>query len=81
MIIPLSTAMLGGTIEAPTIDGDLKLRIRPGTQSGTMIRLRGKGVPRLRGRGRGDQYVRLQVQIPEKLSRKQKELIREFEEG
>lgn len=80
MAIPLTTAILGGTIKAPTIDGDLKLRIRKGTQSGTMIRLRGKGVPRLRGRGRGDQYVRIQVQIPEKLSRKQKELIKEFEE-
>ena len=81
MIIPLSTVMLGGTVEVPTIDGDLKLRIRKGAQPGTMIRLRNKGVPHLRGRGRGDQYVRIQVQIPGKLSRKQKELIKEFEEG
>jgi len=81
MIIPLSTAMLGGTVEVPTIDGDLKLRIRKGAQPGMMIRLRGKGVPRLRRGGRGDQYVRISVQIPEKLTRKQKELIKEFEEG
>ena len=81
MMIPLTIAILGGIIKAPTIDGDLKLRIRPGTQSGTMVRLREKGVPHLRGRGRGDQYVRLQVQIPEKPSRKQKELIKEFEEN
>ncbi len=81
MLVPLSTAISGGIIEVPTIDGDLKLRIRSGTQSGTMIRLRGKGVSHLRGRGRGDQYVRIQVQIPEKPSRKQKELIKEFEEG
>jgi len=81
MMIPLTTAILGGIVRVPTIDGELKLRIRPGTQPGTMVRLRGKGVPRLRRGGRGDQYVRFQVQIPEKLSRKQKELIREFEEG
>lgn len=81
MAIPLTTAILGGTIKVPTIDGDLKLRIRKGTQSGTMIRLRGKGVPHLRRGGRGEQYVRLQIQIPEKLSRKQKELIKEFEES
>ena len=81
MMIPLTTAILGGVVKVPTIDGDLKLRIRSGTQPGTMVRLRDKGVPHLRGRGRGDQYVRLQVQIPEKPSRKQKELIKEFEEG
>lgn len=81
MIIPLTTAILGGIVEVPTIDGDLKLRIRSGTQPGTMIRLRSKGVPHLHARGRGDQYVRISVQIPEKLSRRQKELIKEFEEG
>jgi DnaJ-class molecular chaperone len=79
--LPLTLAILGGVIKVPTIVGELKLRIRPGTQPGTMVRLRGKGVPHLRRGGRGDQYVRLQIQIPEKLSRKQKELIKEFEEG
>lgn len=81
--IPLSMAMLGGTTEVPTIDGDVKLKIRPGTQPGTMVRLRGRGIKKLRGfvKEKGDQYVRLQVKIPEKLTRKQKELIKEFEEG
>ncbi len=64
----------------PTIDGELKLRIRPGTQPGTMVRLKGRGVKNLRGFGRGDQYVRLQVKIPEKLSREQKEALEKLEQ-
>jgi len=79
--IPLTMAILGGIIEVPTIDGELKLRIRPGTQSGTMVRLAGRGIKRLHGYGHGDQYVRLLVKIPEKLTRKQKEILEEFEES
>jgi len=77
--IPLIMAITGGIIEVPTIDGDLKLRIRPGTQSGTMVRLAGRGVKKLHGYGKGDQYVRLLVKIPDKLTRKQKEILEEFE--
>ena len=77
--IPLSLAMFGGNLEVPTIEGQVKLKIRPGTQPGTMVRLRGRGIRKLHGFGRGDQYVRLQVKIPEKLTKKQKELIKEFE--
>jgi DnaJ-class molecular chaperone len=76
--ISLKTAILGDTIQVPTIDGDLKLRIRPGTQSGTMVRLAGRGIKKLRGYGKGDQYVRLIVKIPDKLTRKQKEILEEF---
>ena len=79
--ISLRMAMLGGTTEVPTIEGNVKLKIRAGTQPSTMVRLRGRGIKRLRGFGKGDQYVRLQVKIPEKLTRKQKKLIKEFEEG
>lgn len=79
--ISLKTAILGGTVEVPTIDGEVKLKVRSGTQPGTMVRLRGRGIKRLRGFGRGDQYIRLQVKIPEKLNRKQKELVKEFEEN
>jgi len=77
--LALSTAILGGTIEVPTIDSPVKLKIRPGTQPNTMIRLRDRGIQRLQRSGRGDQYVRLIVKIPEKISRKQKELIEQFE--
>jgi len=78
--ISLTMAILGGTTAVPTIDGEVKLRIRPGTQPGTMIRLRNRGIRRLRGFGRGDQYVRLRIKIPEKLSREQKEALKKLEE-
>ena len=73
--IPFSLATLGGEIRIPTVDGEVKIRIRPGTQSGTMMRLRDKGAPILRGRGRGDEYVRLTVVVPEKLTREQRNVI------
>ena len=76
--ISLKTAILGDTIQVPTIDGDLKLRIRPGTQSGTMVRLAGRGAKKLHGFDKGDQYVRLLVKIPDKLTRKQKKILEEF---
>ena len=79
--IPFSLAVMGGEIKVPTIDGDLKLKIRPGTQSGTMMRLRERGVTHLHGRGKGDEYVRINVIIPEKLNREQKEMIEEMEKA
>jgi len=73
--IPLKTAILGDVIKVPTIDGELKLRVRPGTQSGTSVRLAGRGVKRLQSFGKGDQYVRLVVKIPNKLTKEQKEAL------
>lgn len=77
--ISFSTAALGGTISVPTIDGDVSLKIRPGTLSGTLVRLRGKGIPYPRSSARGDAYVRLAIDVPKNLSRRQKELLKEFE--
>lgn len=77
--VSFTQASLGDTIKVPTVDGEVKLKVRPGTQPGTLIRLRGKGMPHLRGSGRGDEYVRLMVKVPEKLNRKQKEMLRNFE--
>ncbi|OGG24212.1 hypothetical protein A3A79_03420 [Candidatus Gottesmanbacteria bacterium RIFCSPLOWO2_01_FULL_43_11b] len=84
--IPYSLAALGGNIDVPTIDGDVKLRIQPGTQPGTLIRLRSKGTPHVRASGplrseasRGDQYVRIQLIVPTHLSRRQRELLEELE--
>lgn len=77
--IPLTLAILGGIVEVPTIDGPVRLRVRSGTQSGTMVRLRGRGIKHLYGYGRGDQYIRLIVKLPSKLTQRQKELIKEFE--
>lgn len=77
-VIPISMAVLGGEIEVPTIDGDLKLKIRPGTQPDTMIRLRERGVPGLRSQKRGDQYVRIRVAVPEKLTNEQRKLFNQL---
>lgn len=71
-------AALGDTVEVPAVDKPVKLKIPVGTQPGTEFRLRGKGVPHLRGRGRGDQYVRVLVRIPEKLSREQKDILEQL---
>lgn len=76
--ITFSQATLGAIVEVPTIDGPLKLRIQPGTQPGTLIRLRGKGVPHVRASGQGDQYVRIELQVPTHLNRRQKELLTEL---
>lgn len=72
-------AVLGTVIEAPTIDGPVKLKIPSGTQPNAVIRLRGKGIPYVRGSGRGDEYIRIKVTVPSKLTRHQKELLEEFE--
>ena len=71
-------ATLGAELEVPTVDGPVKYTMPEGTQSGTTFRLKGKGVPVLGGKGRGDQYVTVSVEIPKNLSEKQKDLLREF---
>ena len=78
--ITFAQAVLGATLEIPTIDGKVKYDLPEGTQTGTVFRLRGKGIPVLNGRGRGDQYVRVNIEVPKNLSDKQKKLLREFEE-
>jgi len=72
-------AALGGVEEIETIDGLIKIHIQPGTQPGTLIRLRGKGMPHIRSGGRGDLYVKIQIRIPTHLTRRQKELLSELE--
>jgi molecular chaperone DnaJ len=77
--IPMATAALGGTIEAPTIDGTrVKVNIPEGTQHGHQMRLRGKGMSVLRSSHRGDMYIHTLVETPVKLNKKQKELLNEF---
>ena len=63
----------------PTLHGDVKLKIPAGTQTGTRFRLKGKGVPNVRGYGQGDQHVIVRVVTPTKLTEKQKQLLREFD--
>lgn len=78
--IPISftQAALGAEVKVSTLDGLVNLKIPEGTQTGTVFRLRGRGVPRLRGMGRGDHLVRVEVQVPTRLNARQKELLREF---
>src|SRR5438105_6742785 len=76
--ISFPQAALGTEVTVPTFDGDYTLKIPAGTQSGQQIPIRGKGVPVLRGRGRGDLIVHVDVQIPKKLSPRQHELLEEL---
>ncbi|MDR0248331.1 MAG: molecular chaperone DnaJ [Oscillospiraceae bacterium] len=78
MPIAFVMAALGSEIEVPTLDGRVKLQIPEGTQTGTMFRIKGKGIPSLHGRSRGDHFVRVAVEVPKALSKRQKELLQEF---
>ena len=76
--VSFAQAALGADLQVDTIDGKVKLTIPEGTQSGTVFRLRGKGIPFLRGSGRGDQYVTVNVAVPKGLNNHQKEALRAF---
>ena len=76
--ISYAQAALGAEVEVPTLDGKVKLTIPEGTQPGAVFRLRGKGIPYLRGSGRGDQFVSVTVKVPKNLTGSQKELLRQF---
>ena len=78
--ITFTQAALGAELEIPTIDGKVKYTIPEGTQSGTTFRLKGKGIPGLNGRSRGDQYVTVNIETPRNLNREQKEALRKFSE-
>lgn len=79
--IPLTTAVLGGKITIGTLSGNVKLKVKPGTVNGTMVKLKGKGMPRYRKEGQfGDLFVTYQVKIPSKLTDRQKELFEELSE-
>lgn len=71
-------AALGDEILVPTLDGKVKYTIPPGTQNGYVFKLRGRGIPNVNGRGRGDQLVRIFVEVPKKLTERQKDMIREL---
>ena len=76
--ISFTQAALGATIDVPTLDGKVKMKIPSGTQSGKVFRLRGKGIPHLNGQHRGDQHVRVTVEVPEKMNKRQRDLLEEF---
>jgi molecular chaperone DnaJ len=78
-VIPFTTATLGGTIRVPTLDGDVELKIPAGTQSEKLMRLRGKGLPELHGGVEGHLYVKVRVHVPEKVGKREEELLKELQ--
>ena len=78
LIISYPQAALGGEVTVPTLEGPTTMKIQAGTQPGTTVRLRGKGMPHFRGYGRGDMLVRIGVAVPEKLTTRQRELLEEL---
>jgi DnaJ-class molecular chaperone len=78
-VISFTQAAMGGEIGVDTVDGEIKIRIPEGTQPGTLIRLNERGIPHVRGSGRGSHYVKIKVVVPKKLTKRQKELLEEFE--
>ena len=79
--IPMTTATLGGAVEVPTVGGGrARVTVPAGTQSGHQFRLRGKGMPALRGAGHGDMYIEVAVETPVNLTKRQKELLKQFDE-
>jgi molecular chaperone DnaJ len=76
--VSFTQVALGAEIEVPTLEGKVKMKVAPGTQSGSFFRLKGRGVPDVRGYGRGDQLVRVIIETPRKLNAKQRELLEEF---
>ena len=81
--IPISftQAALGGEIDVPTLEGSVKYNIPEGTQNDTVLRIRGQGITQLRGSGKGDLYIKVRVEVPKRLSDKQKDLLRQFEDS
>ena len=76
--IPVTTAILGGTVEVPTVDGKAKIKIAPGTHAGKVLRLRDKGLPEVNGYGRGDILVVVDITIPSKLNAEEKALVEQL---
>ena len=81
LTISYPDAALGGEVTVPTLTGSAALTIQPGTQPGTVLRMRDKGIPELNSQYRGDQLVHVNVFVPTKLSTREKELLRELSEG
>ena len=81
MPITFTQAALGAEVAVPTLDGKVSYTVHEGTQPGDVFKLKGKGIQSINGRGRGDQYVRVTVEVPKNLSKRQKELLQEFEQN
>lgn len=79
MNITFAQATLGGEVEVPTLEGKVRYNVPEGTQPGTKVRLKGKGITSVRGSGKGDLYITLRVEVPKRLTDQQRELLRQFD--
>jgi len=78
LYISFPEAVLGGEVEVETLYGKVRLKIQPGTRPGSVYRLKGKGIPHLQGSGKGDHFVKIDIEIPKKLSPRERELLGEL---
>jgi molecular chaperone DnaJ len=76
--VTVAEAALGAEIEVPTMNGKARIKVPPGSQSGRLMRLKGKGMPLLKGKGHGDEYVKLQIVTPTQLSDRERQLFEEL---
>jgi molecular chaperone DnaJ len=77
-LLSFTQAALGDEIEIPTLDGRMNLKVPPGTQSGELFKLKGRGIPHLHGYGKGDELIRVLVWIPTRLTSEEKKLLKEL---
>jgi molecular chaperone DnaJ len=78
--VSFTDAALGANVQVPTPDGPVTVKVKPGTTDGTLLRVKGKGAPKLKGSGRGDVLARVRIQVPKRLSKKQRELLEELKQ-
>ena len=81
MPVTYPEATLGAKVEVPTPDGPVTVKVKPGTEDGTLLRVKGKGAPKLKGSGRGNVLARVKLTVPKKLSKKEREAIEALREA
>jgi molecular chaperone DnaJ len=75
------TATLGGSVEVPTPEGPVSLKIPAGSEDGKLIRIKGRGAPKLNGSGKGDVLARIRIEVPKRLSKKERDLLEELQKA